>query len=98
MLDSVGERAFTGNTNNDCTSETPGAPIPDVPKVSKISNKNFSEGPDPGNRQVCARVTAPPQGSCHRACSTHACECVALTAQEPRARRYGVAETDSVAS
>ena len=41
---------------------------------------------------------APPQGSCHCACSTRACECVALTAQERRARRYGVAETDSMTS
>ena len=37
-----------------------------------------------------ARVIAPPQGSCHRACSTRACECVALTAEERGARRYGV--------
>ena len=47
---------------------------------------------------VRARVIAPPQGSCHRACSTRACECMALTAQERGARRYGVAETDSVTS
>ena len=44
---------------------------------------------------VRARVIAPPQGSCHRACSTRACECVALTAEERGARRYGEAETDT---
>ena len=47
---------------------------------------------------VRARVIAPPQCSCHRACSTRACECVALTAQERGGRRYGVAETGSVTS
>ena len=54
--------------------------------------KNILSCGDP----VCAQLIAPPQGSCHRACSTHyACECMALSAQQERGgRRYGVAETD----
>ena len=48
---------------------------------------------------VCARVIAPPQGSWSPCVlCTRACECVALTAQERGARRYGVAETDSETS